>query len=115
MLLETLDLTPEEFAARTGWELKPEGACKKDICVPLTRDVTRPDGTIDVEAFATEMGMPLVGDDAFSIWALGARAGGRVIDDSMAPDIVLEGFDGQTFDLASLHGSKVLLLAWASW
>ena len=27
----------------------------------------------------------------------------------------LEGFDGESFDMASLRGRKVLLLAWASW
>jgi hypothetical protein len=115
VLLETLDLTPEDFAARTGWELKPEGACQKDVCVPLARDVHRSDGTVDVESFAAEMDMPLVGDAGFSLWALGPRAGGRVIDDDNVPDVVLEGFDGNRFDLASLRGRKVLLLAWASW
>jgi hypothetical protein len=115
VLLEKLDLTPEEFAARTGWELKPEGACQKDMCVPLARNVRRADGTVDVETFAAEMGMPLVGDARFSVWALGPRAGGRVIDDDQVPDVVLEGFDGDRYDLAALRGRKVLLLAWASW
>jgi hypothetical protein len=115
VLLDTLDLIPEQFAARTGWELKPEGACKGNLCVPLAGDVQRSDGTIDVEAFAGEMGMALVGDARFSVWALGPRASGRVIDDTRMPDMVLEGFDGEAFDMASLRGRKVLLLAWASW
>ena len=115
VLLDKLLLSPEELAARTGWELKPQGACKNDICVPLARDVRRSDGTIDVEAFAAEMDMPLVGDAQFSRWALGPRAGGRVIDEDKAPDLVFEEFDGLPFDLASLRGRKVVLLAWASW
>ena len=73
MLLDTLDLTPEEFALRTGWELKPEGACKGDVCVPLPGDVRRSDGTVDLEAFADTMGMALVGDRRFSLWALGPQ------------------------------------------
>jgi hypothetical protein len=95
--------------------LKPEGACQKDVCVPLVRAVERGDGTVDVEAFAAEMGMPLVGDAKFSVWVLGPRAGGRVLEDVHAPDVMLDGFDGNRYDLASLGGRKVLLLAWASW
>jgi hypothetical protein len=115
VLLPKLDLTSEEFTASTGWELTPQGACQKDICVPLRRDVHRPDGNIDVETFAAEMSMPLVSDTKYSLWALGPRAGGRVIDDDQVPDVVLESFDGLRYDLASLRGRKALLLAWASW
>ena len=35
MILERLEVTPEELQARTGWEVRPEGACKGDRCVPL--------------------------------------------------------------------------------
>jgi len=115
VLLEKLDLTPQEFATRTGWELRPEGACQKDVCVPLRQDVRRADGTIDVETFAAEMSMPLVSDAGYSLWALGPRAGGKVIEDDQVPDVVLEGFDGHRYDLANLRGRKTLLLAWASW
>ena len=37
MILETLDIPSETFSAGTGWEIKPEGACKGEICVPLGR------------------------------------------------------------------------------
>jgi hypothetical protein len=115
VLLPKLDPTPEEFTASAGWELTPQGACQKDICVPLRRDVRRADGTIDVETFAAEMSMPLVSDEKYSLWALGPRAGGKVIEDDQVPDVVLEGFDGHRYDLANLRGRKTLLLAWASW
>ena len=35
MILDTLDVSREVFAVETGWEIKPEGACKGEICVPL--------------------------------------------------------------------------------
>ena len=35
MILTGLDITADEFRAGTGWEIKPEGACKGDVCVPL--------------------------------------------------------------------------------
>ena len=35
LLLERLEVEPEELQRRTGWEIRPEGACKGDLCVPL--------------------------------------------------------------------------------
>jgi hypothetical protein len=115
MLLDELVVTPEELRRLTGWEIKPEGACKGDICVPLPGGPVPVDGMIDVRVFADQMGMPLVSDDQHGVSALGPRAGGRVLDDVVLPEIVLPDFDGHPFDLAALRDRKVLLLAWASW
>ena len=38
MILDRLDIGADLFAAGTGWAIKPEGACKGEICVPLPRD-----------------------------------------------------------------------------
>ncbi len=35
MLVGSLDIDAQAFHAATGWEIKPEGACKGDLCVPL--------------------------------------------------------------------------------
>ena len=114
MLLERLDVDPDELRAATGWEIKPEGACKGDECVPLTGiDTTA--RRLDARAFAAAMGMPLVGDEQHGRWALGPRSGGHVLAGVDAPTIVLDDFDGNAFDVASLRGRKVLLVAWASW
>jgi hypothetical protein len=115
MLLEQLNVTPEELRQATGWEIKAEGACKGDVCVPLPDNAGSPGSTIDLRLFADHMGMPLVTDDKHGLWALGPRAGGRVMDDVALPEIVLTDFEGRAFDVASLLGRKVLLLAWASW
>jgi peroxiredoxin len=34
---------------------------------------------------------------------------------AVAPDLELPDKDGNPFKLSSLHGRKVLLIAWASW
>ena len=115
VLLNALSLNPADFTERTGWELKPEGACKGDICVPLPGSVSREDGTIDVRAFAEEMAMPLAEDEKHGLWALGPRAGGRVLNSAVVPEMMLVDFHGDSFDVATLRGRKVLLLAWASW
>jgi len=115
VLLDQLTLTPEELHRQTGWEIKPEGACMGDVCVPLTETALGSDGTIDVKAFAQQMAMPLAVDDKHGVWALGPRPENHVLTSEAVPDIVLDDFSGQTFDLASLRGRKVLLIAWASW
>jgi hypothetical protein len=115
VLLDRLSLSPDELLAATGWEIKPEGACKDDECVPLAGVGVTVDGAIDVAAFAERMGMPLVSDEKHGVFALGPRAGGHVLDGVALPELVLDDFHGNAFDVASLRGRKVLLVAWASW
>ena len=114
MILDRLDVTPGELERQTGWELKPEGLCKDERCVPLP-DGAGADGVVDVRVVAERLGMPLVHDDRHELWALGPAAGGRVLASAELPPIVLADVDGRPFDLASLRGEKVLIAAWASW
>lgn len=115
MLLDRLSLTAEELQASTGWEIKPQGACKGDECVPLHGVDVTADGMVDVRAFAERLDMPLASDDQHGVWALGPRTSGHVLDSVDLPRLVLEDFDGNAFDVASLRGRKVLIVSWASW
>src|SRR5262245_34122850 len=106
-----------DFASRTGWTIKPEGACKGGVCVPLEPDVRGADGRLDVRVLAPRLGMPLVADDAHGIWALGPETSvtGRALTSAVAPDVELRDADGNPFKLSSLRGKKVVMVAWASW
>jgi hypothetical protein len=117
MLLTELEVEPAEFEARTGWELKPQGACKADVCVPLPDEARRPDGRLDMTVVAERLGMPLVHDPEHALWAAGPETAvtGRALTTAVAPDLVLPDADGRPFRLASLRGQKVVLVAWASW
>ena len=111
MLLESLQVERDAFEAGTGWQLKPEGACKGDVCIPLS---TKPGRTVDVERVAKEMGLPLVAEPASKLWALGpASIGARALTTAEAPDFTLPDLSGREFTLLSLRGQKVLLFAWA--
>jgi hypothetical protein len=114
VILEQLDLTPEQLERATGWELKPEGLCKDDRCVPFPAAADG-DGRLDVRAVAERLGMPLAHDEHHGVWALGPESGDHVLASAELPPIVLEDVDGRPFDLASLRGEKVLIAAWASW
>jgi hypothetical protein len=103
-----------EFEARTGWHLKPQGACKAELCVPLG-GVDSDAATLDLREIAPRLGMPLLHDDAHDVWSMGPESIGRAIQSATAPDVTLPDRDGKPFDVSSLRGQKVLLLAWASW
>ena len=112
MILETLHLNPDELERRTGWSIKPEGACKGDRCVPLPHVALE---QVDVGMLAERLQMPLIHDAANGLWCLGPEAGGRALTSAVAPELILPGLDGREWSLNSLRGTKVLLVAWASW
>jgi hypothetical protein len=119
VIIESAKVSAEELQTRTGWELKPEGLCKGDRCVPLA-DGERPTANgereeLDVRAVAERLRMPLVHDEAHGLHALGPESGGRALSSAQLPAITLPDRDGNPFSLQSLLGSKVLLVAWASW
>lgn len=115
MILDELVLAADRFAA-TGWTLKPEGACRADVCVPLPPAARDDDGNAVVPVVAERLGMPLVRDERHDVWALGpATIGGRALPTAEAPELTLPDITGLPFTLSSLLGRKVLLLAWASW
>jgi hypothetical protein len=112
MILTELAVSPDELERRAGWKLEPEGACKGDRCVPLPR---RDDGTLDARVLSERLGMALVHDDAHGLWALGPESGGRALSSARLPDITLPDREGSLFSVRGLRGTKVLLVAWASW
>jgi hypothetical protein len=116
MVLGRLDLTADEFERATGWEIKPEGACRDEVCIPLPPLAPDANGRIDASVVAELLGMPIAHDAQHDLWALGPRSGDRrVLDNAQMPALVLSDFDGSPFDLGSLRGRKVVLVAWASW
>jgi hypothetical protein len=116
VILDRLDVDTDSFEARTGWLIKPEGACRGDVCVPLPATARTAEGRLDVATVAERLRMPLLHDDSHGVWALGpASVTGRTLDTAEAPDLTLPDLDGNPFKLSSLHGRKVLLVAWASW
>ncbi len=115
MILTELVADADAFTARTGWMVKPQGLCQGEVCVPAPGAI-RDDGRLDVAVIAERLDMPLVRDDGHDLWALGpASPRGHALASAEAPDPILEDRDGNPFRLSTLHGRKVLLVAWASW
>jgi hypothetical protein len=113
MILESLRVDPDELERRTGWSIKPQGACKEERCIPLPP--REGDETVDARVLAERLDMPLVHDEASGLWCLGPEGGGRALTSARAPELTLPDLSGVPFNLSSLHGTKVLMVAWASW
>ena len=111
MLSTTPTVERDAFEARTGWTFRPEGACKGEICVPLAEP---PGDTIDLATIAAQLQLAFVHDEAEGVWAVGPESiGGRALATAEAPNLTLPDLDGRPFELHSLRGKKVLLVAWS--
>ncbi len=106
MLIDSLTIDADTFREGTGWEIKPEGACKGDVCVPL------PDG-FDLQSTADRLGMAIVHDEDAGRWAVGPESlSGRALVTATSPEFELADLDGNTVTLP-IAGKKTVLVAWA--
>jgi hypothetical protein len=115
---DAMQIAPEVLRDATGWELKPEGLCQGDICVPV-RDRAALVGAagVDLAAFATALDRPLALDVAERAAALGVSAAERSarLATLEAPDFTLPDLHGRMHTLSSHRGKKALLIVYASW
>jgi hypothetical protein len=120
---DDLWLPVDELEATTGWELRPEGMCREEVCVPIYGNtaellVERDGGSwLNFAGFARYLSQPYARDDAHSAWYFGEASGapGQELRDLAAPDFELQNLDGETHRLSDHLGKKVLLALWASW
>jgi hypothetical protein len=112
MISTSVTVHRSEFERRTGWLIKPEGACKDDRCVPLGDGLS---DSLNLHTIAERLSMPLIEDESEGLWCLGPEGGGKALMSAQAPELELPDWRGETFRLSSLRGQKVLLVAWASW
>jgi hypothetical protein len=121
---DDLWLRPADLPAATGWEIKPEGVCRDEACLPLTEDLAsrllRDHGGerwFNLTAFARHSGQPVAAEPAKRVWSFGAPAYERQrrASSNAAPTFTLPDFDGKPHSLADYAGRKVFLLTWASW
>jgi hypothetical protein len=112
MILDSPEVTIEALEEGSGWTIKPEGACRGGVCVPL--DVRGP--VLELKVLAERLGMGVAHDERHQLWALGpSSVSGRALESAEAPDFALPDLDGKVFRFSSLRGRKVVLVAWASW
>ena len=115
---DAVQIAPEILRDATGWELKPEGLCRGDVCVPVRdRAALAGDGGVDLAAFARALDRPLALDIAERAAALGTSAAERSarLATLEAPDFALPDLQGRMHTLSEHRGKKALLIVYASW
>jgi hypothetical protein len=117
-------LTLPVLTAVSGWELKPEGVCKEETCVPVPDSRraalirTETSGTLfNLTEFARLIQQPFAYDETNAVWYFGP-AGWEWKDrmtSRQAPEFELPDMAGRLHTLSELRGRKLFLLFWASW
>lgn len=111
-------LSPAALRTALGWELKPQGLCKDDRCIPVggQAGLVAHEG-IDLSAFGELLSRPVAIDTAERVAYLGTSAAHRSAQLSSleAPDFTLPDLEGRLHSLSDYRGQKLLLVAYASW
>jgi hypothetical protein len=111
-------LSEQALRESLGWELKPEGLCRGEVCIPVQdREGLVHEEGVDLAAFAGILGRPVVIDTAQSVAGLGTAAASQAAAMATleAPDFELPDLAGRLHTLSEHRGKKVLLIAYASW
>lgn len=114
----TVRLGPDQLRAALGYELKPEGLCRGDVCFRVAdRAGLVNDAGVDLVRCADLMDRPLAIDVAERVAYLGVSARDRSarLTSGEAPDFTLPDLNGTPHSLSDHRGKKVLLIAHASW
>src|SRR5262245_39507491 len=99
-----------------GFDVKPQGACHADICIPIPK--TMLDGEwLALTAFAKKAGQAVVSDVDARVWSFGEIQAlrGSFLNSREAPDITIPDRRGRPVKLSDFRGKKMLLVTWASW
>jgi hypothetical protein len=111
-------VAPDVVSRVLGWELKTEGLCRGDVCVPVHgRLDAGEDGTVDLVAAADALRRPALVDAGAGAVVLGVSAEDRrrALEGKQLPDFSLPDLDGTLHPIARWSGTKKLLVAFASW
>ena len=114
----------EDLKRATGFENKPKGVCREELCFPLPKArkaafLNKQGKTtwFNLSEFARLVRQPVAVDAEAATWFFGPRADEQngYVTSLKAPDFKLPDMNGKLHSLADYRGKKVLLLTWASW
>ena len=119
--LDKIRSDPKELWVRAGdlprinqFEVKPQGACRADICIPLSKDLKSGEW-FNLTGFARRVRQAYVSDSG--VWSFGEipAVRGDFYESRMAPDFAVPDRKGRVVRLSDFRGKKVLVVTWASW
>tara|TARA_B100000953_G_C18027398_1_gene422178 strand:- start:822 stop:1238 length:417 start_codon:yes stop_codon:yes gene_type:complete len=101
-----------------GWELKPEGLCKGDVCIPLGDTVdSNSNDSFNLSHLAALVGRPSLTTSDTGTVTIGQPYSVRseALTKRVAPDFSLPDISGVDRALSDWAGKKRLLVAFSSW
>jgi len=96
------------------FELKPQGACRADMCIPVAK--TLKNGPwFNLTGFSRKLGQAYVSDSG--VWSFGdiPVMRGSFYSSRIAPDFAVPDRTSKLVHLSDFRGKKVLVFTWASW
>jgi hypothetical protein len=121
---QDLWVTLADLTRATGFEVKPQGVCRRELCFPIPSNrasefISRR-GTLtwfNLSAFARLLKQPVARDASLNAWYFGPRPAvqNEFLSSLEAPNFTLPDMNGKQHSLSDFRGKKVLLVTWASW
>lgn len=105
---------PKDLPNINEFALKPQGACRADICIPIPKSLTK-GGWFDLTGFARKTGEAFIADSG--VWSFGEIPvlRGAYLNSRIAPEFSVPDRKGRLVRLSDFRGKKVLVVTWASW
>ena len=111
---DDLWVRPQDLPRINEFEVKPQGACRADVCIPIPKDLKK-GGWFNLSGFARKVREAVVADSG--VWSFGEipvlRSG--FFNSRIAPDFAAPDRKGRVVHLSDFRGKKVLVVTWASW
>jgi len=96
------------------FEVKPQGACRADVCIPLSKTLKNGDW-FNLTGFAHKIGETVVAEqNVYSFGEIPVLRGG-FYNSRIAPDFAVPDRKGKIVHLSDFRGKKTLVITWASW
>jgi hypothetical protein len=96
------------------FEVKPQGACRADVCIPLSKTLKNGDW-FNLTGFAHKIGETVVTEQ--NVYSFGEIPvlRGSFYNSRIAPDFAVPDRLGKLVHLSDFRGKKALVITWASW
>lgn len=113
-----------DLTGSTGWEVKPEGICRDEMCIMVPDNVMSSivyekgeETWFNLAGFARFLERPYAYNATHNVWSFGELSQGVEFPFGplLARDFTLPDLDGNSYTLSSFRGKKVFLTCWASW
>lgn len=103
-----------DLPAMNGFTLKPQGACREDICIPVPKSM-RQGEWFQLTGFARKTSQAVVHEAG--VWSFGEipNLRGSFLSSRIAPDFAVPDRKARVVHLSDFRGKKGLVVTWASW